>query len=177
MSKLEDQLKELQTKKLKSDFFKYLKGSLNDLKFEENRFDDVKSEVMESMNAFIDAQIDMIESGEINQKQELEELFNSEEVKVLKLMASKALNKQTNNPLGEPRPQVVLTKEQRIAELTANDPVKFALRHRHLEGKSVQFTNQDGTFNGKVVGLNAPNIILEMPSGNKVQVHVDQIIQ
>lgn len=179
MSRLQEELREIESKLLKIKFFKEVKKNIGAMITDKK--DEVKKEVQDELSAFIDTQIDMIESGEIRQQKEIDELFSSEEVRALKLVASKALGKNnvfsTEESPNPSKPQTKLTKEQRLAEMTANDPIKFALKHRHLENKTVKVQNENGLVSGKVIGLQAPNVVLELNNGSKIHVHVNKIME
>lgn len=174
MSKLEEQLKELQTKKLKADFFKNVKENL--FAMVPKKEDGIEVDVVNEIAAFIDAQVDMIESGEIKTTKEINSLFTTDEVEALKRIAGKVLNKpEVPNAFPNNNNNKALTKQERLLQMTANDPIKFALKHRHLENKNVTVNNDGTIFNGKVVGLQAPNVVVETNSGQRIAVHIDKI--
>jgi uncharacterized protein YlzI (FlbEa/FlbD family) len=178
MSKLKEELKKLQSQQLKADFFAKIRENIKAIKFNKNDDAPEKTQVIEEITAFVDAQIDMIESGEVTRKEEINEVLTSDEVKVLKSVAAKVMKQKPVNTgvFNEETPaQPAITKEQRLAQMTANDPIKFALKHRHLDGKVVVFNTPNGDAQGKVVGLNAPNVVVELNDGKKINVPVNGI--
>ena len=86
MSALDDELKELRSRKLKAEFFALLRNSVGEV--DASKFKDVEKEVKDEVFAFIDAQVDIIESGEVRHKGELDTLFSESDVKTLKLLLS-----------------------------------------------------------------------------------------
>ena len=127
MSKLDDQLKELKERKLKVEFFKLFKKTVGNIPAGE--FKSVEKEIKDKLFAFIDSQIDMIESGEVTKTTEIEGAFSSEEFAVLKIFANKAMNKEASPKTPASPPSVVESKQ---------DKISFALAHRHLGGKKVE---------------------------------------
>jgi len=175
MSKLTEQLKELQRKQLKVEFFQFLKksiGEVNDPKYKE-----AEKEVKDQIFAFIDAQIDMIESGEVTKSEEISRVFSDEQFQALALLADKVANKTLvspnagENPYGgktpKPAPQAKPVAQQ--------DKVSFALQHRHLENKEVKVKSLGGA-QGKIVGLDAPNVVAQLVTGQTVETPLGDII-
>lgn len=174
MSWLDATLKQLQQKKLKVDYLKYLKEKLIDIKNID--FTEVEKEVKDDVLAFIDSHVAMIESNEISKKEEISNIFTSEEFSALKLLVSKALRKQsmpTNDPMSppvdpKPKPKQVPERKQ--------DKIQFALANRHLDGKEVVCRTPNGEVTGKVVGLDAPYVIVKTDTGHTAPVLLENII-
>tara|TARA_R110000868_G_C10973188_1_gene771556 strand:+ start:89045 stop:89557 length:513 start_codon:yes stop_codon:yes gene_type:complete len=169
MSKLDEQLKELKAKKLKTEFFKLIKDNLN--KIDSKEFKDVAKEVKDEVNAFIDSQIDMIETGEISHKNQIEGLFSEDQVKILKALSDRAMSKQTLN-----KPAPVEETHEKIPDkpdLPKPDKIQFALKHRHLGNKKVQVRDRG---NGTCVGIDAPHIIVKLDSGVTIHTMPEEII-
>ena len=166
MSKLDEQLKELQIKKLKVEFLKLLRNNIGDVTGDQ--FKEIEVEVKEEVFAFLDAQIDMIESGEIKTTNEVTQLFNDDEVNALKLFAQKAISKQ-NQPIKQ-SPSVNNIENNNFS---TQDKIRFAQEHRHLGGKMVKL--KDGN-EGKVVGLDAPSVLISLYNGVTVGYNVKDIV-
>lgn len=61
--------------------------------------------------------------------------------------------------------------------IESNDPIRFLMRHRHLDQKRVQFTTKDGIIQGVVRGMAAPFIVVETTTGFTVQVPPGEITE
>jgi len=167
MSRLNDLHKEIQAKLLKVEFFNLVKDNLN--KIESNKFKEVAKEVKDEINAFIDAQIDIIDSGEIRQEIELETLFTSEEVKTLKALASRAMGKTKKQTPKQPTKDTSADKEL----VDTPDKISFALAHRNLGGKRVEIKDKG---NGVCVGLDAPYVVVKLDNGTTIEVLPQELI-
>ena len=167
MSKLNDQFKEIQTKLLKAEFFKLVKDNLS--KIDSGKFKDVAKEVKDQVNAFLDAQVDIIESGEVR-KEEITSLFTSDEVATLKLLAARASGKKPSMNQGPPPKQEPKKERDHI---DTPDKISFALKHRNLGGKRVQI-NDKGS--GMCIGLDAPYVVVKLDNGTTVEVLPQELI-
>jgi len=167
MSKLNDQFKEIQTKLLKAEFFKLAKESLSKID-SGSKFKDVAKEVKDQVNAFIDAQIDIIESGDVKEA-EIASLFTSDEVATLKLLAARAGKKVVK---GQEPPAKQEPKRQR-EPIDTPDKISFALQHRNLGGKRVQIKDKGS---GACVGLDAPYVVVKLDNGTTVEVLPQELI-
>lgn len=168
---LKDQLYEIEQKLLKIEFFKLISENLNTIN--SDKFKDVAEEVKAEVKAFIDAQVDMIETGTLKDSKELSTLFTNEEVDALKRLAARALQKTeaVNNPMGKSTEKKTPKKQQR--ELSQPDKISFALAHRNLGGKKVRIGESQEV--GECVGIDAPYIIVKMESGRTVQTTPEEI--
>lgn len=61
-------------------------------------------------------------------------------------------------------------KPEPPVEAEPRDPLKFLLKYKYLDGKTVSFRTKDGKITGKVRGLVVPNIRVETDSGYDVDV-------
>lgn len=166
MSNLDDQLKELTNRKLKSEFLAELKNVVQTFKILD-KYKEISEECNKEVLGFIDSHVDMIESGEIKQP-EISSLFTSQEVEALKLLASRALTTKSNNK--NDKPQNIIKDDQPV------DKVGFALQHRHLGGKEVTVITSHGNVDGKVVGIDHPNIVVKTVTGATIYETPDKII-
>lgn len=148
MSKLDDQLKELQRRKAKIEMyiaFKKRGAPVSDT------YKDIASEVKDEINSFIDNKIALIESNEIEQPVDV---FTDAEVKILKGLANRAAERAKEPTVKTPsKPK----EKKPVAE--TQDVLSFALKYRSWGGKTVTVENAGL---GKVVGMEAPNIIVKL---------------
>jgi hypothetical protein len=174
MSKLEEQLKELSLKKKKVDYFKFLSDKLVDIKNIE--FKEVESEVKELLTQFISREINLIENGLEDTKKVSKEgdpsippIFDAESIKILNHLVEKAKHK-FEKPIEQP-------KESTPQKLPVSDKIRFAQQNRHLEGKTLTAKTLIGEVTGRVVGLDAPNILLQVTPGSPAfAITLEQII-
>lgn len=175
MSVLDEQLKELQGRKLKVEFFQLLKSKLGDIT--ETKYKNVEKEIKDDLFAFIDAQVGLIEGGEVRSEAEVGSIFNDEQAKALLLLADKVINKApqetpynnqnppANTPMN-PAPQTDMNKQ---------DKISFALQHQKLGGKKVTIPSHGGAT-GEVTGLDAPYIGVTLTNGQYVKVLPKDIV-
>lgn len=69
----------------------------------------------------------------------------------------------------------VETKPPKTVTPDEADPVKFLMKHRHLDGKTVKFMSNGSEITGRVRGLVVPNITIETDLGYVVQVKPSEI--
>jgi len=178
MSKLDDLLKDAQSKKLKSEFLQFMKKKIGDVT--DIRFKSVEKEIKDQIFAFFDAQIDMIESGEISCKEEVENLFQEKEVVVLKKMAERLANREETEKAPEEPGNVVKTRPVGIEfpsaeNMPKQDKIAFAVAHRGWGGKEVRF-HSNPTATGTVIGINAPYIIVKLKTGATIKTTPEDLI-
>lgn len=178
MSKLDEQLKELQSRKLKVEFFKLLKTTIGDVSPKDG-MKDIEKEVKDQLFAFIDAQVDMIESGEVKSNGEINTLFEDTEVQILKKMVEKVSQKQIDpyktTGVNETLKTNGVEQTQPVNAMDKQDKIQFALKHRNLGGKDVKVKSL-GNASGTVTGIDAPNIVVQLANGQYVQVPPQDII-
>ena len=178
MGKLDDDLKKLHAQKLKAEFLKLLRTAVGDVS--DPKFKTIEKDVKDEVFAFFDAQIDMIESGEIRNSQELDTLFSTNEIEVLKIIVQRATKNgiETTEPTGpysKETPTTETPKPTPKTEMSTPDKISFALEYRHLGGKTVKVKSHDGA-SGEVTGIDAPNIVVHLANGQYVYVPPEDLI-
>jgi hypothetical protein len=171
MGKLDDEIRQLHLRKSKIDFFKLLKNNIGNVAGD--KFKQIEKEVKDELFAFIDAQVDMIDSGQM-QKTELERLFTEDEVLILKKLANRAANKVNQAAPKQPL-KATPTNTQPAQVETKQDKVQFALAHRHLANKEVKVKSYD-MASGVVTGVDAPNVIVGLDNGVYVKVLPEDLV-
>lgn len=159
IKKLREQEKRLELEKLKVEFLTHILSSVKDYK--EEAFASVKSDVIEVLEPFIKKSIEAIETG------------NTLEI-VLRSNANPApvipipLEAANATPPSKPK-----NAEDSVGP---NDKLSFALDNRHLAGKNVNVANdQSIIIRGKVVGLDAPYVLVQTETGPTIKVPRDKI--
>lgn len=169
MSKIDAQIQDLLLKKKKVELLKLLVSQvapqdMPDGLVNDDPYKEVRPEITGLVKSFVDAQIEMIEeskqTGDL--KEQLE--FSQDEIKVLKEMVNKLVSKA---PVKQAVNQNVFGDG---SDNEPKDPLSFAQKYRHLDSKRVRFSTKDGDVNGKVVGLEVPNITVKTDTGYTVQV-------
>ncbi len=165
MGKLDDQLKDLQRKRLKANFLKKLKSVVGNTAAED--FREVEKEVKDQVFAYFDAQVDMIEAGEqVDAEEETSKVlqfFSPEQVAILGTLADRAMGKAEVRLVEQPGQLPQPPQKPAVVQ----DKIRFALEHRHLGGKQVKLS--DGST-GVVTGIDAPHIIVSLTNGRYVNV-------
>lgn len=191
MSLLEQQLKELQTKKAKIAYFREALAAL-DLLSKPNEGDEssaeARNQAIVDLTDFIDAQIKLIEEGKPQTPAEKEEApvagqFSADEVVVLKQLAARAQGRtpptppQQNNPVQPSAfgPEDGAPAQKPAAPKKQQDVLQFALAHRHLADKRVIVKTKDGEVGGTVRGILMPNIIVVTDTGHEAAVPPETI--
>lgn len=167
MSKLDDQLEQLQKRKAKVEIYKSAKGSIL---AKSEKYKDISEEVKKEIDTFIDKKIEIIENGEVEQPTEV---FTDGEVKILKKMANMAAERAKEPTSAKPqvKKQTVNANKKPIAE--KQDVLSFALKYRSWGGKTVNVENAGSAV---VVGMEAPHIIVKLENnGMTVKVPPEKI--
>lgn len=183
MSKLDDQIKELNLRKTKVECLAAVNKSLKDVT---EKYKDAGAEVKALIKGFIDAQINMVEEGV--SPNILEPGFSAEEVSVLKQMINKIISKGATKPVAVAKPvennafskEPVTETSRAVAEANDHhakaDKIRFALQNSHLSNKRVKVEDGDASSEGVVVGIDAPNIIVKTDNGLILKVTLDKIL-
>lgn len=168
MSKIDDQIRELQLRKTKIEFLEHILKSAQD--YDHVGFKEVKEEVVSRLEKFVNDSIEEIESGVSGSNGSSGEL-TQEDIQVVKMLAQKAKNKINNTTTRTPPAQ---PKQKPVAD--PNDKLNFALNNRHLADKRVSVANNENMqVHGKVVGLDAPNVIVKTDTGPTIEVPITNI--
>ena len=174
MSKINDQIKELQTKLKRIEFLNHILDSAK--KYENENFKNVKKDVICSLEEFVVSTIAGIESGSSSiTKVTVDSQLSQEELNVVKSMVQRVQTKNqkttmpiqgVNDPYGPPKKPLV----------DNNDKLTFAMDNRHLANKRVSVANDKGlTVAGEVVGLDAPNVVVKTDTGPTIQVPLGNV--
>lgn len=174
MSKIDTQIKALQLKKKKIDYLTYVLDLIkNDTKCLD--FKDVQQDVVSQIEPFILKLSESIENDTELAQISKSEIFSKEESDVLKLIASKALNKSVvppQNPIPPNR-----QKPTPESQMSNSDKMNFALNNRHLGNKKVQVINEHNvTVLGTVVGLDAPFVVVKTDTGPTIEVPLEKVV-
>jgi hypothetical protein len=156
---IEEQIKNLQRIKAKIDLYKKVASNVQDElasvnqdeehKALEREFPGLLAEFCQEIGAFCSKRVEQLgNGGSVPRAVELPPPEAQQPVK------------------DEARP--ILPPDSTEEEPT--DPLRFLLKYKHLDGKTVAWTTKDGQVQGKVRGLLAPNIIVETDTGHTVKV-------
>lgn len=184
MSKIDQQIKALQLKKTKIDYIKYIEDLLkNDTKCVD--FKHVKEEILSQIIPHLEKVAEAIENdSQVQDSSSL--LFSKEQSEALKELADKFIAAKQNKSL-EPKTQSQPNQPfqndtpapvpaPRKQELSHNDKMNFAMNNRHLANKDVQVMNdQNVQIRGKVVGLDAPFVLVKTDTGPTINVPIEKV--
>ena len=172
MSKIQDQIKALQLKQKKIEYVSYLADLIkNDTKCVD--FKDVQKEIVERIEPFLLRMMTEIEDGVSSQPETAG--LSQEQIDALKKVADRVLTKAPEPTIKDVQPahRPVQPKQ----ELPTHDKMRFALDNRHLADKRVQVLNdQNAPIYGKVVGLDAPFLVIQTETGPVINVPIDKIV-
>ena len=175
MSKIQEQIKALQLKQKKIEYISYLADLIkNDTKCID--FKDVQKEIVEKIEPFLLSLMTEIEEGAVPKESQSETTLTPEQVEALKKVADRVLTKPVveNQPFAQPQPQQPV---QSKAEPPHQDKMRFALDNRHLADKRVQVINDKNVqIYGKVVGLDAPYVVIQTETGPVINVPLEKIV-
>lgn len=189
MSKIQDQIKELQLKQKKLDYISYVSDLLKNDKHCVD-FKDIKEEILSQIDPFLLNLMERIESGTVTEAAPAKIAttgLNSDETAVLKVLAVEAAKRmsggtvptqqrpaQPSSPYSSmdgtpPPPKKPITN--------THDKMSFAMDNRHLGGKRVQVINDKNVdVRGVVVGLDAPLVIVKTDTGPTIEVPLEKIV-
>lgn len=202
MSLLEQQLKELQTRKEKIGYLREAISALEMLKVPKEGDEpaiEARKQTVEDVTNFVNSLISSLEDGKAPVKTQTQEVaaggqFSEEEVQILKDLVVRAQNRNPAPPPPQQRNRTVPQNSgafqsdedaEASVDLTKNRPqppakkgqdiLQFAMSHRHLDGKRVTVTTKNGKVGGVVRGMLMPNIIVQTDTGHEAHIPPEQI--
>lgn len=179
MSPLEKQIQELNYKKNKIEYYTEIKERLAQ---KDESYSDYQKEVDSELIKFIDSKIKELETGEkIKSKvTQASDIFSPEDLEILEQIIARVKNKpqQPQANLEKTISPTKPKKETPAPPVAAIDPVRFVMQNKHLDGRKVQVKSNDDNPNitGKVVGLDAPWVIVKTDKGPTIKVQLENII-
>lgn len=182
MSKIDTLIKELQQRKLKIDYVSHvaelIKNDASAISFES-----VKKEILDLIDPLLLKLMGDLESD--NQPAPAQVAnpatgLTQDESNALKTMAQAVLQRANQNPGNSPysaTPQPAPVKPAiNKAQMNNQDKMSFAMNNRHLANKKVTaITDQNIAFQGIVVGLDAPNVVIKTDAGPTLEVPIERI--
>lgn len=158
MSKIDDHIKKLRElenklklEKLKIEFLRHILESAKN--YNHAAFAEVKNDVVLLLDKFVNTSIEQIETGGSENPQPTKEAATS-----VKPFEQEVPKKNAEDLVGP------------------NDKLAFALEHRHLAGKGVSVENDKNmSVRGKVVGLDAPFVLVQTETGPIIKVPVNKV--
>lgn len=157
MSKLEQQLKEIQKKLKKIEYFQEIIDNLSavannpQIESKDGEFKGLTLEVVQSVQGFCKSQID--------------EISGDKEVALPDIS-------DINPPQKSQNCHKSVTNEPVRKEV---NPVEFMQKYKHLEGKRVTVTTKDGEVSGTVIRLAIPNVLVATDTGFKATINPEKL--
>lgn len=130
----------------------------------------LSKELSSVFKTFVETQISNLEAGSDLQPETVKvqpQQFSDEEVTILRSLIERVKTQST----GTQPPKTVTPSPQS----DRSDKIRFAMQNRHLDQKRVAIQTKDGTVKGKVVGLDAPHVIVQTDTGYTVPVELEQV--
>lgn len=150
MSLIDEQIKKLTLVKKKIEFAQKLKDPKNLGKWVSD-YPEIKEDMMKILSKFSDKLVASLEKN-----YSLPSLDGQETPKHVPKNVPKKPQKQNK-------------------ELPKQDKITFALENRRLADQKVNVRTEQGVFKGKVIGLDAPFVIVKLDSGATVQREIQDI--
>lgn len=176
MSKLKEQIEKLQLKQKQVDYLAYIKDLvINDTKCID--YSEVKASIHEKlipMLTQLTAELTEDEQPKTpEQAATTSGAFTADEAAVLKTLVAKVNGKVPTSPQ---QSQVPVNKGNKQAP-SVSEQMSFAMANRHLANKKVQVINDANvTLTGTVVGLDAPNVVVQTDTGPKILVPIEKVV-
>lgn len=172
MSKIDEQIQQLFLKKKKIDFLNHILDSAK--KYDHKDYKEVKDDVISILDGFIQSSIESIESDKEIAKSSIESQVSEEDYQILKTMIDKVKSKKSK-PKDSPYEKSKEVKDNK-QYTQPQDKLSFAMDNRHLANKEVSVANdQNMIIKGKVVGLDAPHVVVKTEAGPTINVPLDKI--
>jgi hypothetical protein len=165
VSKIDEQIKALQTKKRKIDCVIHIASKLKEITSD---YADVASEVVAQLENYTLKLAEGIENDSDLDPKSVTEKLSDSHIVVLRALAERAMNKI---PVQAPEPKADQVPQNNV-ELSVGEKMDFAMKHQHLGGKFITVEQNGNTFRGVVIGLTAPNIILKTEAGVELTTHI-----
>lgn len=171
MSTLDDQIKELQTKKLQADCYKKILESVESLELK--TFEAVKDDILLNLNGYILKQIDNIENPVEKEDPTLDKTpgeLTSDEMTILKQLAGRVTQRS------DAFVQEELPKKPQVDRV---DPIRFAKQYRHLDGKKVTVNTQNGPVSATVRGVDPSvgKLIVQTDTGHSIPADPANVVE
>lgn len=163
IQKLREQEKRLERETRKVEFLTHILDSAKD--YQHESFKDVKQDVVGLLENFVKKTIEAIETG----------------TEITITVGPPTINIIPTTPQAPAQSQVAASaqlqpKKQPEDGISPNDKLSFALDNRHLGGKIVSVENDKNiTIRGKVVGLDAPFVIVQTDTGPTIKVPLEKV--
>ena len=152
MSRLEEQLKELQRRIQKAKLYQLIIQNLEAEKEDLEEFPGLLEEVSSDVIAFCKTRVESIEN--LGKGQE-------------------TAKKVSPTPAPKENPQPQVTEE--AAQEEPSDPLLFLKKYKHLEGKTIKVYTKDGDVLAKVHGAVAPFLKVVTETGYTISVKPSEI--
>jgi len=173
MSNIDEQIKFLQKQKSKIEFLNVIKGLIDQYNWIDEQ---VKLEIYAIMADFIDDQIVLIEQGDTTKsdnqvKSTTSNQFNDEEYEILKGLIAKVKGTvKPTTPIVKPKPV--------IDEALKAKKLEFANEYKDLAEQRVTVKNPttQQEIEGLVIGVDYPNLILQLNNGAQIKVPPEHLI-
>ncbi len=177
---IEAKIKELQHKKKKIDYVKYVMDLVSkDTKCLD--FKDVQKEIVDKILPGLEEIIKVIETDEAT-VEKTAKTFTDAQHDALVMIADRVLNAPPKPVVAPPQAPVLTSNPPQYAppeappELSHNEKLNFAINNRPLADKRVQVLNDQNTqIFGTVVGLDAPFVIVKTEIGHTLKVPLEKV--
>jgi hypothetical protein len=177
MSKIDQQIKDLQLKKKKIDYVSYVADLIkNDTKCID--FKEVQKEIVGKIEPFLIDLITAIENDDqVVQKPGAVPVLSEVQTKVLAQVADKLLTKSSEPVQNTTPAKREERKKPEVDNVSHHDKMNFAMNNRHLANKRVQVINDKNVeLFGQVVGLDAPFVLVKTDTGPTIKVELEKVV-
>lgn len=173
MSKINALIQELQLKQKKIDYLNYIKDLL---KGDQHCVDyvEVQDEVLSKVIPQLDALSKEIEDGTQAALPLIMPVtgFSPDQILILSKLADKVKPLAIENV----NPEIPKTPPVKKPVMSTTDKISFAMDNRYLSNKEVKVSNDQGIeVKGKVVGLDAPFVIVKTNQGPTISVPLEKV--
>lgn len=169
MSKIAQQIAELTYKKSLIDLLTNFADNAE--VFAKDADDKLKKEFSSLVQDALLAMVEKLENDVPLETEPEKAAFQPDEIEILKQLVDQVRNRTRAHA---PKPAAEIPPEQKAAR---QDKTQFALANQHLAGQQVKAKIEGEDLVGKVVGLDAPHVIVQLPQGGAVGVPLENITQ